>query len=76
MRHACVQQRCERTWEKFRQWKENCEKARDRKYYERKKLMIDRLQGVRTERLVKQVFDAIRYCNVLEKYEATRARLG
>ena len=38
--------------------------------------MIDRLQGVRTERLVKQVFDAIRYCNVLEKYEATRARLG
>jgi len=38
--------------------------------------MIDRLQGVRTERLIKQVFDAIRYCNVLEKYEATRQRLG
>lgn len=38
--------------------------------------MIERLQGVRTERSVKQCFDAIRYCNVLEKYEATRARLG
>lgn len=38
--------------------------------------MIERLQGVRTERLLKQVFDGIRYCNVLEKYEATKSRLG
>jgi hypothetical protein len=41
-----------------------------------KKLMIERLQGVRTERLMKRCWDAIRYCNVLEKYEATRQRLG
>jgi len=38
--------------------------------------MIERLQGVRAERLVKQCFDAIRYCNVLEKYEVTKAKLG
>jgi hypothetical protein len=38
--------------------------------------MVERLQGVRTERLVKQCFDAIRFCNVLEKYEATRDRLN
>ena len=38
--------------------------------------MIERLQGVRTERLMKRCWDAIRYCNVLERYEATRQRLG
>lgn len=38
--------------------------------------MVERLQGVRTERLLKQVWDTIRYCNVLEKYEATKERLG
>jgi hypothetical protein len=38
--------------------------------------MIDRIQGVRTERLIKSCFDAIRFCNVLEKYEATKGRLG
>lgn len=76
LRHACQVQRTERTTEKFKQWKQRCLAARARKYYMRKKLMVDRLQGVRAERLVKQCFDAIKYCNVLEKYEATRAKLG
>jgi len=38
--------------------------------------MVERLQGVRTERLLKQVFDAIRFGNVLERYEATRGQLN
>lgn len=76
LRHACQVSRTERTTEKFQDWKTRCLATRARKYYIRKKIMIERLQGVRAERLVKQCFDAIRYCNVLEKYEATKAKLG
>jgi len=72
LRHACQSERSERITEKFHEWKQRCLAARARKYYVHKKLMIERLQGVRTERLLKQCWDAIRYCNVLEKYEATR----
>ena len=76
LKHACTESRTERVQEKFREWKLRCIAARDRKYYQQKKLMVERMQGVRAERLVKQCFDAIRYGNVLEKYEATRNRLG
>ena len=76
LRHACQGQRSEHITEKFHQWKQRCLAARARKYYVHKKLMIERLQGVRTERLMKRCWDAIRYCNVLERYEATRQRLG
>ena len=76
LRHACQAHRTERTTEKFQQWKQRCLAARARKYYMRKKLMVERLQGVRAERLVKQCFDSIRYCNVLEKYETTKSKLG
>ena len=76
LRHACQVSRTERTTEKFQEWKTRCLAGRARKYFLRKKIMIERLQGVRAERLVKQCYDAIRYCNVLEKYEQTRAKLG
>ena len=75
LKHACLQNRTERTTDKFQEWKSKCLAARKRKYYLRKKLMIERIQGVRTERLFKQCFDAIRFCNVLDKYEATQGRL-
>jgi len=68
--------RTERTTEKFQEWKTRCLATRARKYFIRKKIMIERLQGVRAERLAKQCFDAIKYCNVLEKYEETKFKLG
>ena len=72
LKHACLQSRTERTTAKFSTWRDKCFAARDRKDYLNKKLMIERLQGIRTERLLKQCFDAVKFCNVLEKYEATK----
>ena len=76
LKQACLKSNTERTTEKFKQWKDRCQVVRERNYYLRKKLMVERLQGVRTERSLKQCFDAIKFCNVLYKYEETRDRLG
>jgi len=43
LKHACLQSRTERTTEKFREWKARCLAARDRRYFERKKVMVSRL---------------------------------
>ena len=37
--------------------------------------MVDKIDGTRTEMLLKRVFDAIRYSNVNDKFEATRQEL-
>ena len=37
--------------------------------------MVEKIDGTRTEMLVKRVFDAIRYSNVNDKFEATRQEL-
>ena len=37
--------------------------------------MVDKIEGTRTEMLLKRVFDAIRYSNVNDKFEATRQEL-
>lgn len=34
--------------------------------------MIDKINGLRDEKLLKQCFDAIRYSNVAYKYEETK----
>lgn len=37
--------------------------------------MVQKIEGTRTEMLIKRVFDAIRYSNVNDKFEATRQEL-
>mgnify|MGYP000099846225 CR=1 FL=1 len=37
--------------------------------------MIEKIEGTRTEMLKKRVFDAIRFSNVNDKFEATRQEL-
>lgn len=37
--------------------------------------MVDKIYGVRTEMLLKRCYDAIRYSNVNDKFEATRMEL-
>ena len=76
LKHACLKSKVERTVEKFELWKDRCQKYRESKFFKSKKLMIERLQGVRTERLLKTCFDAIKYCNVLYRFEETSKRLG
>lgn len=36
---------------------------------------MEKIEGTRTEMLLKKVFDAIRYSNVNDKFEATRLEL-
>jgi len=37
--------------------------------------MVHKIEGMRTEMLMKRVFDSIRYSNVNDKFEATRQEL-
>lgn len=37
--------------------------------------MVEKIEGTRTEMLIKRVFDAIRFSNVNDKFEATRQEL-
>jgi hypothetical protein len=60
---------------KFKAWKNWCETARKKKYFERKKGLVDRLMGTRVERLLKQCFDAIKFSNMQDHYEETKKRL-
>ena len=72
---AIMNQQAEREVMKFQTWKSWCEQARKDKYFEKKALMVDKIDGTRTEMLLKRVFDAIRYSNVNDKFEATRQEL-
>ena len=60
---------------KFKAWKSWCEKSRNDKYFAKKELMVEKIEGTRTEMLLKRVFDAIRYSNINDKFEATRQEL-
>lgn len=60
---------------KFKAWKSWCEKSRNDKYFLKKELLVEKIEGTRTEMLLKRVFDAIRYSNVNDKFEATRQEL-
>lgn len=60
---------------KFKAWKDWCETTRKKKYFARKKLLVERLQGTRDERLVKKVFDGIRYHSINRQYEETKEKL-
>ena len=62
--------------EKFSAWKSWCETAREQKYFHNKVLIIDKIQGLRTERLMRKAFDAIRYGNMQQRFETTRDQLN
>ena len=57
---------------KFKAWKRNCETSSNTKYFGKKDLLVQKIEGTRQEMLVKRVFDAIRYSNINDKYVATR----
>ena len=48
---------------KFLAWKNWCEQSRKDKFFARKEALVGNMEGVRTERLLKAVFDAIRFSN-------------
>ena len=75
LRQACLEEKSEKSLLKFKAWRNWCETNRNKKYHQKKKLLVSRIQGLRAERLLKQCFDAIRFSNVQYKYEETRARL-
>lgn len=75
MKLAVMNAQAEREIVKFKAWKSWCESSRNDKYFLKKELMVQKIEGTRTEMLLKRVFDAIRYSNVNDKFEATRQEL-
>lgn len=75
-KHAVQQERIEATNNKVKSWKTWCDTSRDKKYFKKKSLLIKKIEGIRTERLIKKVFDALRYANVQRKFEETRDLLN
>lgn len=69
---AIMNQQAENEIVKFKAWKSWCENSRNEKYFAKKELLVQKIEGTRTEMLLKRVFDAIRYSNVNDKFEATR----
>lgn len=72
---VCMQSQAEKEIVHFKAWKSWCEASRNDKYFLKKELMVQKIEGTRTEMLLKRVFDAIRYSNVNDKFEATRQEL-
>lgn len=56
-------------------WKNWCEASRKKKFFDKKETMVENLEGIRAERLLKACFDAIRFGNTQNKFEQTRAIL-
>lgn len=75
MKLAVMNSQAENEIVKFKAWKSWCENSRNDKYFKKKELLVEKIEGTRTEMLLKRVFDAIRYSNVNDKFEATRQEL-
>lgn len=75
MKLAVMNSQSENEIVKFKAWKSWCEKSRNDKYFAKKELLVEKIEGTRTEMLIKKCFDAIRYSNVNEKFESTRLEL-
>lgn len=75
MKLAVMNSQTEHEIVKFKAWKSWCEQSRNEKYFQKKALLVEKIEGTRTEMLLKKVFDAIRYSNVNDKFEATRLEL-
>ena len=75
LKQACLDSKIENSLNKFKAWKDWCEKSRKNKYFAKKKLLVARTEGIRTERLLKKCFDAIKFANLQYHYEETKERL-
>mmetsp|Transcript_39163 Transcript_39163/g.37522 ORF Transcript_39163/g.37522 Transcript_39163/m.37522 type:complete len:83 (+) Transcript_39163:1376-1624(+) len=64
LRQACLESKTEDCVQKFKAWKNWCEKARENKYFVKKELLVERLDGTRMDRLLRQCFDAIKFNNM------------
>ena len=69
LKHACQQSRNEMAERKFLAWKNWCEQSRKDKFFARKEALVGNIEGVRTERLLKACFDAIKFSNTNFKFE-------
>lgn len=76
LKHACQQHRTERSSIKFAAWKNWCETAREKRYFDKKEVLVTKIESIRTERLCKKVFDAIRFSIIQKKFEDTRDLLN
>ena len=74
-KHAVQQERQEMADRKFQAWKNWCEESRRNKFFAKKEALVGNIEGVRTERLLKACFDAIKFSNTQTKFENTRAVL-
>ena len=46
-------------------------KKEKNKFFAKKSILVERIEGQRTERLLKKCFDAIKICNIQYRYEET-----
>jgi len=60
---------------KFKAWKSWCENSRNTKYFDKKELLVQKIEGTRTHMLMKRCFDFIRFNKVNERFEMTRQEL-
>jgi hypothetical protein len=75
MKLAVLNSQSEHEIVKFKAWKQWCQTSRKNKYFLKKELLVEKIHGTRTEMLLKKCFDAIRFSNVNDKFEATRQEL-
>lgn len=60
---------------KFLAWRNWCEQSRKDKFFKRKEALVGNIEAVRKDRLLKKVFDALRFSNKQDKFEETRSKL-
>ena len=60
---------------KFTAWQNWCDQARKEKFFGKKSALVDNVESLRTERLLKRCFDAIKFYNTQTKFESTRMML-
>ena len=76
LKHGCNQQLNERCIEKFSAWKTWCETARKKGYFEKKEILVEKIYGLRQERLLRRSFDAIKYGIMQDRFLVTRQVLN
>ena len=75
LKQACLESKTENSLNKFKAWKDWCETSRKNKFFAKKSTLVERISGVRTEKLLKKCFDAIKFSNIQYRYEETKEQL-
>lgn len=74
-KQACLESQTETNLNYFKAWRRFCEQARKNKYHAKKEALVEKIFGNRTEKLLKQCFDAMRFDNMNMKFEECRGEL-